>query len=209
MSATPFAVDTGPAEVRAVPASLQAAREAFRALSRQVLRSPSQLIVHIERLETAEVLPDAEPLQGALADLFYGCAGQASPAQLTSAVQAARGRLNQQVALRFEQAALVGSLPRCTRLATRWSVLARTSLDIPRRERRCSVDLSRTLARRAIHAWQAQDAGALDTFLEHCRVCRDSLAFMQVRREILRRGETLPPRWRDIFVLLQAAAGSS
>lgn len=199
----------GSAGQQASPMTPLAARQAFRALGRQVLLAPGRLIVHIERLEAADLLPGAEPVQGALADLFCGCAGQASPAQLTSALQAARARLNQQVALRFEQAALAGGLPRRTRLATRWSVLASASLDVPRRERRCSADLSRELAERAIRAWHARDVATLDAFLEHCRVCRDSLAFMQVRRDIIRQGDTLPPRWRDIFVLLQAAAGSA
>lgn len=184
----------------------QAARTAFRACGRRLLRSPAELVVHLDRLDAALAMPGSEPVQGALADLFHGCAGRASAAQMMSPLQAVRERLNPQIALLFEDAALLGGLPRRTRLATRWSVLAATSMDVTRRERRCSGDQSRERAESAIRAWQAQDNTALDKFLEHCRVCRDSLAFMHVRREILRQGLTLPRRWQDIFLLLQAAA---
>ncbi len=186
----------------------QAARTAFRACARRLLRSPAELVVHLDRLDAAQAMAGSEPVQGALADLFHGCAGRASPAQLMSTLQAVRQRLNPHIAQQFEHAALLGGLPRCTRLATRWCVLAATSLDVMRRERRCSGDQSRERAERAIQAWQAQDDPTLEAFLEHCRVCRDALAFMHVRREILRSGQTLPRRWQDIFLLLQAAARS-
>lgn len=204
--------DADPARIRpsgpASAAALTAARLDFRACGRQLARSAGDLSLHLDRLGTALGLPGSEPVQGALADLLVGCSGHAAREQMAAAVQAVRGRLHEHVAQQFEAAAREGGLPRCSRLATRWSVLATMSLDAPRRERRCSRDPSHQAAERGLRAWRDHDAAAIDAFLEHCRVCRDALAFMRVRREILRSGAELPPRWRKLFLLLQATARS-
>lgn len=182
------------------------ARLAFRACGRRLLRTPGDYAQHARRLGLALELPGSEPVQGALADLWVGCR-EAGETDRRRALDAVRSRLSPLTARAFEQH-LAGGLPACTRLATRWSVLATASLDLPARSLCCSTDDSRALAAQAVQAWQDGDEAAQDEFLRHCRVCRDGLAFMLARRAILRRGAELPKHWAAVFTILQERAAS-
>lgn len=184
---------------------LQAARMEFRAVSRLLLRRPTDTALHVERLGSALRLPGAEPVQGALADALHGCAAQLAPARRQRLIDGVAHRLPPATVRRFAAQAVAAPLPRCTPLATRWSVLCSASLDQPRRARRCGPDESQRRADDALRAWRSGDQAALDDFLEHCRVCRDTLAFMRVRRQVLRELPVLPRRWADLCTLLQAA----
>lgn len=179
-------------------------RQSFRACGRKVVLDPQNLLLHVERLSVARDLPGHEPLQGALADFFFGCQAVAVN-EKRRVFEAVRGCLSAVVGRRFEPYLETAFFPSCTEMATRWSVLVCTSLDLPRRVVRCSTDDSRQLVGDALDAWRRGDETAQAAFLEHCRVCEDTLAFMLARRVIIQEVGELPPAWRAVCLLLQQA----
>lgn len=187
-------------------ASVRQARLAVRQHARRLIRDPSDVSAHLGRLHASLDLPGSEPVQGALADLFVSF-GEREEALKRTALQMARDRLSAHATRWFEAQAGQARLPRITPLATRWSVLARSSADISTRARRCSVDDSRALADQVVKAMagnQAQTpAQAQQEFLHHCVTCHDNLAFMLARRALLRLGATLPPDWEDVSLQLE------
>jgi hypothetical protein len=181
---------------------IRAARERFRAAGRAVLRDPGLWSAHLARLSAAAEMPGAEPVQGALADLFLGCRHAPHQAK-RAALESVRRRLGTHAARRFEDCVNTEAFAACNRLATRFSVLAEVSLDVPRRTLRCSGDDSRRLATRAVAAWRQGDADAQQGFLDHCVVCGDTLAFLLARRVLLREALNLPPPWKHACEALQ------
>lgn len=179
-------------------------RERFRRAGRQVLREPRTIATHVERIRAACGMQSAEPLQGALADLL--CACLPDPARFGALLHEAevRARLSPSLVQAFERQ--IGSshrLARITPLATRWSVVAIPSLNVPRRAMLCGVDDSRMLASKATQALLAHEAGAEEEFLDHCEGALDTLAFMLVRRALLRHGQVLSARWDAVAQALQ------
>jgi hypothetical protein len=170
-----------------------------------VLRDRHNLSLHIERLQWALELPGAEQAQGALADLFFDCPDAKADAR-QAALASVRARLSPSAGRWFDAYVSAPTFPTCSQMATRWSLLVMTSLDVPRRALRCSADDSRQLADAALEAWRGGDAATQEEFLDHCRVCRDTLAFMLARRAITRQGGALPPHWEAVCSLLQQAA---
>ena len=184
-------------------------RERFRRAGRAVMRDPADRQAHEERVRAAMALDGAEPLQGALADLWHACPPSPDAAAALLALPALQGRLAPPVARAFAAQAASGQpLPRVGRLATRWSVLAMPSLDVPPRALLCGVDDSRALAAAAVPALLAGDAAAEAAFLAHCEGAGDSLAFMLARRALQRAGRPLPPRWAEVSLVLQQATGA-
>ena len=184
------------------------ARERFRLAGRRVLRAPGERAAHLQRVRAACALPGAEPLQGALADLWHACAPDASAGAALLAEPALQGRLAPFVARGFARQAASGrALPRVSTLATRWSVLAVPSLDVPPRALLCGVDDSRALAAAAVPALLAGEATAEEAFLAHCEGAGDSLAFMLARRALQRAGRPLAPRWAEVSLVLQQTTG--
>lgn len=185
------------------PCADDGARLRFRASGRRVVCHPDVQPAHLERIRCALEMPGSEPAQGALADYFLGCHDAPAPDKL-EALRLVRGRLTEPMARAFEACAGKHSVARCNRMATRWSVLATASLDVPRRVLRCSTDDSRQLAAEAVRAWQRADMPAQAAFLSHCLVCRDTLAFMVARRALLRLAPVLPRSWAEVCRQLQA-----
>ena len=185
------------------------AREAFRRASRRVCAAPTDAQRHAERVEAALALDGAEPLQGALADWLHGCV------QRWDLVRALleRADVRQRLAP-FVVAALTEHLDAGRRLglaspwATRWSVLVAPSLDVPRRAVLCSVDDSRRIAAAALPVLLAGDAVAEHEFLAHCEGARDALAFMLVRRGLLREGRPLSASWEAVSAALVPLSSS-
>ena len=178
------------------------ARQSFRACTRRLLNDSSNIALHHERLASALALDGSEPVQGALVDLFFGCTA-ASMNDRREALELVWHRLNPLIGQVFK-AHLASSLSlSSSRLATRWSILVSPSLDIPRRALRCSADDSRAFAAIAIDAWHNKDEMAQQTFLEHCLVCGDTLAFMLARRAILQKHDTLPASWSAVGYQLE------
>ena len=154
------------------------------------------------RLKAALELPGAEPVQGALADLF-GSFGAAHAALKRSALKLAKGRLSAHAARWFEAQIGQAALPAINPLATRWSVLAHPSAGISTRTRRCGPDDSRLLAGQAVVAFQAGDQTAQNQFLHHCVTCHDNLAFMLARRALRQSGVALPADWEAVSLQLE------
>lgn len=180
------------------------ARRAFRLQARRIKRDPRDVGAHLSRLHAALEMGGAEPVQGALADLFTQF-GARDHALKHSALQLASGHLAGHVARWFNAQAKADPLPSINALATRWSVLAHPSADISTRARRCSVDDSRAVAAEAIDAIGRGDAVALQAFLHHCVTCHDNLAFMLARRALLKLSDSLPEEWETVSRQLEQA----
>ncbi len=170
--------------------------------ARCLLREPNNVQALLARLEASLSLPGADPVQGALADLF-GRLGAAHAPLKRRALQLARGRLPLHVVRWFEAQAAQAALPAINPLATRWSVLTHPSADISTRARRCSADDSRLLADKAVLAFQTADPSAQNEFLHHCVTCHDKLAFMLARRALLKSGAELPDDWAAVSAQLE------
>ena len=187
---------------------LLAARTEVRRQTRALARRRGDLAIHLARVHAAMQLDGVEPVQGALADLFasFGADGAALK---RAALQLAAPRLGERTARRFEAWVAAQRLPRITPLATRWSLLAHPSADMSTRSRRCSADDSRAIAAQALSACETQDLAAQELFLHHCLTCQDRLAFMLVRRELLKRQASLPAGWKDVEIeLLREGTGT-
>ena len=185
------------------PASGQrTARLAIRRHARHLLRDPTDVGSHMARLHASLELAGAEPVQGALADLF-SCFGAHDAPLKRTALQLSQGRLSAHAARWFEAQVAQAALPAINPLATRWSVLAHPSADISTRARRCSVDDSRMLAGQAVLAFRAADKPAQNEFLHHCVTCHDNLAFMLARRALLKSGAALPGDWEAVSLQLE------
>lgn len=187
---------------RAGPLHALTARQAMRWHARSLLHEPTDAQIHLARLKASLALVGAEPVQGALADLFH-CFGAADAPIKREALQLVRGRLAVHVVRWFEAQAAQAALPAITPLATRWSVLTQPCADISTRARRCSADDSRWLADQAVAAFHANDASAQNGFLHHCVTCHDKLAFMLARRALLKSGTELPDDWAVVSVQLE------
>ena len=180
-----------------VPSPSWLVRQALRRYARQLRHNPTSVPVHLARLNAALELPGTEPVQGALADLFVSFdAAEASLKRM--ALQLVGERLPAHTARWFEAQVTQARLPQASPLATRWSVLARTSADISTRARRCSPDDSRALAAQVVRAVSEQDMPVQQGFLHHCVTCHDNLAFMLARRALLQTGASLPTGWEIV-----------
>lgn len=179
-----------------------AARLALRALARDILQNPGAAQPLQARLAAALQLAEAEPAQGALADIFVSF-DQGGAALKQQALQTALPRLPRHVARWFAAQASAPALPLRSPLATRWSVVARTSAGIATRTRRCSADDSRQLAHKAVQAMATSDTATQQAFLHHCIICHDNLAFMLARQALLKTRHPLPASWEEVSAQLQ------
>lgn len=188
-------------------ASNDPVRRAVRRGARLLIRKPGDTAAHLSRLHAAIDLPGAEPVQGVLADLFTALG--ADHANLKSqALELVRPRLSAHIAAWFGSQVTAPALPRISPLATRWSVLAMPSADISTRARRCSADDSRALAKLAIQAVAASDEQAQQLFFHHCVTCHDNLAFMLVRRALLKTAQQLPDAWEAVSQQLERGSAA-
>ncbi|SFB80785.1 hypothetical protein SAMN05216344_103233 [Polaromonas sp. OV174] len=182
-------------------------RSEFRRRTRALLKHQGDAALHLARLHAALQLDGVEPVQGALADLF-GSFDESAAALKAQALQLATPRLGARNARRFQAWVAAKALPRITPLATRWSLFTRASADVSTRARRCGADDSRAMAAQALRAWEQQELVAQEQFLHYCLSCQDRLAFMLVRREILKRQRTLPAGWAAVEMALQTESAS-
>lgn len=179
------------------------ARILFRQAGRLVLRTPADRAVHEERIRTALDLEGVEPLQGAVVDMLVGCAPGPG---------LERALLDKRVQQRLAPVVLRGLLthiksgqpmPRVNKWATRWSVLASPSLDVPSHALLCGSDDSRTIVANTMPALLAGDTQAEEQFLAHCLSSHDVLAFMLARKELGQHRKTLSPDWEKTMEMLQ------
>ena len=94
----------------------QSARATFRERTCAIARAPDDAALHLARLHAALQLPGAEPVQGALADLF-AATPLTDPSLRRNALQMAEARLNPHVAKAFGRHTQGHALPRITSLA--------------------------------------------------------------------------------------------
>lgn len=179
-------------------------RERFRLLGRRMLDKPTERDRHELRVLAACALPGSEPVQGALADMLHACEPDAERFGRLLGRPEVASHLPAYVLQAFQ--ALVGSgerLAKATPLATRYSIIATPSLDVPRRALLVSVDDSKTIADRAVAAVQTGDTVAEEEFLAHCLGAHDTLALMLARRALMREGRVLGQMWEDAVQALQ------
>lgn len=189
--------------------SLLPVRERFRQAGREILRHPGDRQRHEVRVLMACELDGTEPLQGALADLLHACAPDAAWHRALLSRASVGQRLPAHVcSALLRQVQSTKCLPATNALATRWSVLASPSLNVPRRAVLCSVDEARTLAARAIPTLLAGDADTEEEFLAHCEGAGNTLAFMMARRALTRQGRVLSKRWDTVLESLLRAGGA-
>ena len=179
-----------------------ATRGTLRALGRTILQHPGHAQALQARLAAALELAETEPVQGALADIFVSFDQHGADLK-QQALATAWPRLPRHVARWFAAQASAPALPLRSPLATRWSVVARTSAGIATRTRRCSADDSRQLAHQAVQAMATSDTATQQAFLHHCIICHDNLAFMLARQALLKTRHPLPASWEEVSAQLQ------
>lgn len=189
-------------------AALHARRE-FRERTCATARAPQDAAAHLARVQAALQLGDMEPVQGALADLFVALP-RTDLGLRQAALQLATPRLAPHVADAFVRHAHGHPLPAVTALATRWSVLAQPSSDVPARVRRASPDHSRRLTAQVVDALLEGDpvqAPRVERdFLDHCVSCQDKLAFMLASRDLRRHEIAVGDRWEQVAAWLEQHA---
>ena len=182
------------------------ARRELRARTIAAVRNPHDAAAHLARLQATLQLDDAEPLQGVLADLFVILPGDETTMRQV-ALQLANARLHPYVADAFARHARGHALPGITPLATRWSVFAQPSADVPARVRRASPDHSRRMAAQVVEALlegEPMAASKIESdFLDHCLSCQDKLAFMLASRDLRRHAIAVGDRWEQVAAWLE------
>ena len=116
------------------------ARRAFRFYSRKVFLAPANRHFHEQRINAALLLSEKEPLQGAVADFFYGC-WYDIPYDVNNLFTRIKDRLYPHVAQGFRDCIdKKRYIQRNSMLATRWSVLISPSLNEQKQRLRISSD---------------------------------------------------------------------
>lgn len=118
----------------------------YRLYSRQIIGQPMNMDIHTSRVMTAMELDQKEPLQGALADMFYGCWYDV-PYFGERMLSQVKEKLNPDVLTGFERCvAGLDYIFDISPLATRWSVLTKPSMVAFEHQLRISSDDSRIVA---------------------------------------------------------------
>lgn len=169
----------------------------YRLYSRQIITQPMNMDIHTSRIMTAMELDEKEPLQGALADMFYGCWYDV-PYFGERMLSQVKEKLNPGVLAGFEEC-ISGEhyIFNVTPLATRWSVLVSPSMQAYEHQLRISSDDSRQVAHGVVselldildeeEAGEERDEmiGELEQeFFDHCLATDDRLAFSLVWWEL-------------------------
>lgn len=171
-------------------------RLSYRYYSRQVVSQPANIDMHTSRLMIALELAEKEPLQGALADMFYGCWYDV-PFFGNRILNQVKEKLSLQTLRGLEACILKADyIGAVSILATRWSVLVSPSMAAPSYLLRSSSDDAKSLAERiAMDLLDALDDAEGDysnslvkavesEFFAHCLACQDKLAFSLVWWEL-------------------------
>ncbi len=182
-------------------------RLGYRYFTRQVLSQPMNMDIHTSRVMAALELSDKEPLQGALADMFYGCwydvpyFGERMLSQVGN-------KLNAQILQQFQSCIDKRDyIEPVSKLATRWSVLVSPSMAVYSHQLRASSDDARAIAESTItelldereeseEIYDDPNIHAIeDQFFDHCLACDDRLAFSLVWWQLSKNGWQFSPRW--------------
>ena len=194
-----------------------AARKAFRYYSRKVFVVPNNRYYHEQRINAALLLPEKEPLQGALADFFYGCWYDISYdiADIFARVQ---GRLHPQIEQAFRNCInKLDYIKHSSIFATRWSVLVTPSLNVDTHRLRISSDdakeIAKNITNELIDARDNQNWHTIEQieneFFAHCLACNDRLAFSIVWFRLGKKDWLFDGRWNDCQQRLEQTAASA
>ena len=166
----------------------KAAHRLFRFYSRKVFLAPNNRYFHELRINAALLLTEKEPLQGAVADFFYGCWFDI-PYDVNNLFTRIKDRLYPHVQQGFRDCIDKKIyVQRNSMLATRWSVLVSPSLNEQHQRLRISSDDAKEIAKDIIAGLlQARAKKDWDTiaqveneFFAHCMARKDRLAFSLV-----------------------------
>ncbi len=117
-----------------------AARQDFRYYARKIFLDPNNRYYHEQRIDAALLLDEKEPLQGALADFFYGC-WYDIPYNIEEVFTRVQGRLHAHIEQAFRDCInKLNNIDRSSVFATRWSVLVTPSLNEKTQRLRISSD---------------------------------------------------------------------
>lgn len=164
------------------------ARQEFRYYARKIFLVPNNRHFHEQRINAAMLLEEKEPLQGALADFFYGCWYDV-PHDVEAIFEQVQDRLPSTIKKAFRNCIdKTNYIDRSSVLATRWSVLVTPSLNEKTQRLRISSDDARDVAKEITNElMQAREENDLETievieneFFSHCIARNDRLAFSLV-----------------------------
>ncbi|WP_201555879.1 hypothetical protein [Psychrobacter sp. 72-O-c] len=181
------------------------ARRLFRVYSRKIFLAPNNRHFHEQRINAALLLSEKEPLQGAVADFFYGC-WYDIPYDVTNMFTRIQGRLHPHVELAFRDCInKLAYIQHSSVLATRWSVLVTPSLNEQTQRLRISSDDAKEIAKDiTAELMMARDNENWNTieqieneFFSHCVARNDRLAFSIVWFRLGKSDWQFDERWNN------------
>lgn len=176
------------ADLTPIEESELAARQDFRYYARKVFLAPNNRYYHEQRINAALLLEEKEPLQGALADFFFGC-WYDIPYDIEDIFARVQGRLHSHIEQAFRDCIYkLGYIESSSIFATRWSVLVTPSLNEKSERLRISSDDARGVAKDITRSlMNARDNEEWETieqieneFFSHCVARSDRLTFSLV-----------------------------
>lgn len=185
--------------------SEMAARRVYRLYSRKIFIAPNNRHFHEQRINAALLLNEKEPLQGAVADFFYGC-WYDIPYDVTNMFTRLQGRMLPHIEQGFRDCIDKKSyIQKNSMLATRWSVLVSPSLNEQTQRLRISSDDAKEIAKDITNDLMlARDNQDWDTieqieneFFAHCIARHDLLAFSLVWFRLGKSDWQFDARWND------------
>lgn len=183
----------------------RAARKTFRYFSRKVFVVPNNRYYHEQRINAALLLNEKEPLQGALADFFYGCWYDV-PFDVEEIFDRVKDRLQPHIQQAFQNYInKLDYIKLCSEFATRWSVLVTPSLNVETHRLRISSDdakeIAKNITNELMSARDNSDWHGVEQleneFFAHCLACNDRLAFSIVWFRLGKSDWQFDARWRD------------
>ena len=181
------------------------AHRVFRFYSRKVFLAPNNRHFHELRINAALLLPEKEPLQGAVADFFYGCWFDI-PYDVNNLFTRIKDRLYPHIQQGFlDCISKKRYVQRNSMLATRWSVLISPSLNEQNQRLRISSDDAKEIAKditaELMQARDDKDWGTIEQieneFFSHCIARHDRLAFSLVWFRLGKSDWQFDERWNN------------
>lgn len=192
------------------------ARKAFRYFSRKVFVVPNNRYYHEQRINSALLLNEKEPLQGAMADFFYSC-WYDIPYDVEDIFAKIKGRLHPQIEQAFHNCInKLDYIKFNSVFATRWSVLVTPSLNVDTHRLRISSDDAKEVAKNITNElmeardhedWQRVEQIEHE-FFAHCLACNDRLAFSIVWFRLGKSDWQFDTRWGECQQALEQASSS-
>jgi len=179
------------------------AHRVFRLYSRKVFLVPNNRHFHEQRINAALLMTEKEPLQGAVADFFYGCWFDI-PYDVNNLFTRIKDRLYPDAQQGFRDCIDKKSyIQRNSMLATRWSVLVSPSLNEQKQRLRISSDDAKEIAKditsELMQARANQDWGTIEQieneFFAYCTARNDRLAFSLVWFSLGKSAWQFDKRW--------------